>query len=230
MSDHLQRLKTIADALRGDSRALALLALGSVGRERARLDEHSDLDFFVIATDPEALLSDLEWLGHVQWAHRDTPDGCKALVDGLFHEFAVFTPDRFPGVLFEPGVFIWVREGFDTAPMVPVLPERRDDAWLYREILSNLYVGLHRWLRGERLAAMRMVQVEALDNLLRLHGADDPFNPSRRAEQWGLPLEELASGYANTPSAAAAILESTPVAEDDAMAMAVRDLLRRCLQ
>jgi lincosamide nucleotidyltransferase len=99
MTDHLQRLQEIARNLADETRALALLALGSIGRDRQRLDEHSDLDFFVIATQPEALLSDLRWLGQpLQWAHRDTPDGCKALVDGLFHEFAVFPPDRFPGV------------------------------------------------------------------------------------------------------------------------------------
>ena len=228
MTSHLRRLEAIADRLRADERALALLALGSVGRDRDRLDEHSDLDFFVVATDPEALLSDLGWLGDVQWSHRDTPDGCKALVDGLFHEFAVFTPDRFPGVLFEPGVFVWMREGFDTSRMTPSVPYPRDPAWLRREILSNLYVGLHRWLRGERLAAMRMVQVDALDNLLRLQGTDDPFNPSRRAEKWGLSLALLAPGYDRTPGAAAAILEAIAAPTSDVMESAVRDLLNRC--
>jgi hypothetical protein len=150
MTDHLRQLDAIGTRLAGDPQALALLALGSVGQDRQRLDEHSDLDFFVVATDPEALLSDLRWLGNVQWWHRDTPDGCKALVEGLFHEFAVFTPDRFPGVLFEPGVFVWVRKGFDTSSMAPSVPEQQDGDWLCREILSNLYVGLHRWLRGER--------------------------------------------------------------------------------
>ncbi len=226
MTDHLQQLDAVAQHLAEDSRALALLALGSAGQGRDRLDEHSDLDFFVIATDPEALLSDLRWLGDVQWSHRDTPDGCKALVDGLFHEFAVFSPDRFPGVLFEPGVFVWVRDGFDTSRMVPLVPDGHDDAWLRREILSNLYVGLHRWLRGERLAAMRMVQGHALDNLLRLNGAEDPFTPARRAEKQGLPLDVLAGGYEGTPSAAAAILEQ--IDTDDEMAHQVRALLHRC--
>lgn len=227
MTPHLQRLELIAGNLAQEPTALALLALGSVGRDRDRLDEHSDLDFFVIATDPERFLSDLGWLGEtLQWSHRDTPDGCKALVDGLFHEFAVFTPDRFPGVLFEPGVFVWSREGFDATSMVPTVPERPDDAWLRREILSNLYVGLHRWLRGERLAAMRLVQVQALDNLLRLRGTDDPFTPARRAETSGLPLDVLAGGYDATPAAAAAILAA--IDARDHMAVEVRALLARC--
>lgn len=226
MTPHLRRLEAIADRLRAEPDALALLALGSVGRDRHRLDEHSDLDFFVIASDPDPLLSDLGWLGDVQWSHRDTPDGCKALVDGLFHEFAVFTPDRFPGVLFEPGVYVWVREGFDTSRMRPTVPPARDPAWLRREILSNLYVGLHRWLRGERLAAMHMVQGQALDNLLRLYGADDPFTPARRAESSGLPLEVLAGGYEATPAAAGAVLATLQT--DDPMAQEVRALLQAC--
>jgi hypothetical protein len=227
MTDHLTRLQEIGRNLSTYPNAWALLALGSVGRDRDRLDEHSDLDFFVIATEPESLLSDLRWLGDpLQWSHRDTPDGCKALVADLFHEFAVFTPDRFPGVLFEPGVLVWVREGFDTSSIVPSIPEQHDEAWLRREILSNLYVGLHRWLRGERLAAMRMVQVQALDNLLRLQGTDDPFAPARRAEARGLPLEVLAAGYDATPPAAAMILAMTDA--DDHMADEVRNLLERC--
>ncbi len=227
MTGHLQRLQEIAGNLAEEPRALALLALGSIGRDRQRLDEHSDLDFFVIATQPEWLLSDLRWLGEpLQWSHRDTPDGCKALVGGLFHEFAVFGPDRFPGVAFEPGAFIWVREGFDTSSIVPSVPGRHDHEWLRREILSNLYVGLHRWLRGERLAAMHMVQVQALDNLLRLQGTDDAFAPARRAERWGLPLEVLAGGYSATPAAAAMILDM--VEGDDHMADEVRALLERC--
>ena len=92
--------------------------------------------------------------------------------------------------------------------------------------LSNLYVGLHRWLRGERLAAMHMVQVQALDNLLRLQGTDDAFAPARRAERWGLPLHVLAGGYDATPAAAAMILDM--VATEDHMADEVRALLDRC--
>jgi hypothetical protein len=127
----------------GETRALALLALGSIGagpatprralRPRLLRDRHAD---------PEALLSDLSWLGQpVQWSHRDTPDGCKALVDGLFHEFAVFPPDRFPGWLSSQAS----SSGYEKASTPPrwcrSVPQRHDDGWLRREILSNLYVG-----------------------------------------------------------------------------------------
>jgi len=45
------RLASLAQALAARNDALALLALGSVGRETARLDVWSDLDFFVLVAD-----------------------------------------------------------------------------------------------------------------------------------------------------------------------------------
>lgn len=205
---------------------MALLALGSVGRDTGRLDEHSDLDFFVITKDKGALLHDSSWLGPVRWFHQDTPDGCKALVGECFVEYAIFAPDELPGIRFEPGRLVWARADFDPACLEPRQPPARDGQWLTREILSNLYVGLHQWLRGERLAAMRMVQGEALDNLLRLQGADDPFNPARRAESRELDLSVMAGGYEATPMAARAILEALGP-QYDAMAREVETLIVR---
>ena len=86
--------------LQSDPSALALLALGSVGRDVHRLDEHSDLDFFVITDDKRRLLEDVSWLGSpIEWLHRNTRDGYKALVAGIYHEFAVLTPEELPGSL-----------------------------------------------------------------------------------------------------------------------------------
>ena len=49
----LARLDALASSLREREDALALLALGSVGLETHRLDQHSDLDFFVlVAPEP----------------------------------------------------------------------------------------------------------------------------------------------------------------------------------
>ena len=47
----LQRLDEIGQSLKDSKQALALLALGSCGTERERLDQYSDLDFFVIVKD-----------------------------------------------------------------------------------------------------------------------------------------------------------------------------------
>lgn len=204
----LALLNDIAVRLSADPDALALLALGSAGTHQERLDEHSDLDFFVIASDKYKFLDHLEWLGFVEWWHRDTPDGCKALVNGIYCEFAVFLPEELPTIRFEAPRVVWQREGVTLAQKNVPDPAAQD--WLVDEVLSNLYVGLHRWLRGERLSAMRMVQGEALDNLLRVLGVDDPFTPSRRAERLDLPWNWIAGGYDRTPEAASAILQNLP--------------------
>jgi hypothetical protein len=204
----LALLNDIAVRLSADPDALALLALGSAGTHQERLDEHSDLDFFVIALDKSKFLDHLEWLGFVEWWHRDTPDGCKALVNGIYCEFAVFLPEELPVIRFEAPRVVWRRDGVSVAEQNVPDPAAQD--WLVDEVLSNLYVGLHRWLRGERLSAMRMVQGEGLDNLLRLLGSDDPFAPARRAERLGLAWQRLAGGYDRTPEAAQAILETLP--------------------
>ena len=222
----LSLLDDIADRLAHDPDALALLALGSAGLRCERFDEHSDLDFFVIANQKEKFLADLRWLGHVQWSHRDTPDGCKALVAGTFCEFAVFRPEEMPSVKYAAGRVVWQRN--ELALDDQHLPPAAQRDWLVKEVLSNLYVGLHRWLRGERLSALRMVQGEALDNLLRIYAPDDPFAPSRRAESAGLPLEAMAAGYSATPAAARAILDHLP-AGGGVMRSEVAALLQRAL-
>ena len=47
----LQRLDDLGVVLAARGDALALIALGSVGLDVGRLDEHSDLDFFAIVED-----------------------------------------------------------------------------------------------------------------------------------------------------------------------------------
>lgn len=221
----LGRLDRLASVLADDPDALGLLALGSVGADRARLDAWSDLDFFVVVR-PEArprYLADLGWLARAHplaWSFANTADGHKALMaDGVVCEFAVFTPAQLSTVPYAPGRWIWRRDDVDAAAACPVvpLPAPRDTAWRVGEALSNLLVGLMRHARGERLAAMRMVQVYALDRVLELAALDaaadagaDPFAPDRRAEA-RLPalaaqLPTLAGGYDRTVPAARALL------------------------
>lgn len=196
MNALLQRLDEMALRLQSDPSALALLALGSVGRDVHRLDEHSDLDFFVITDDKRRLLEDVSWLGSpIEWLHRNTRDGYKALVAGIYHEFAVLTPEELPGIPFAPGRVVWARPAFDVSLLTPAMSPPPSAQWLVDEVLSNLYVGLHRWLRGERLAAMQIVQGEALTNALRIRGGDDPYNSARRAElSNSVEWPELAGG------------------------------------
>jgi hypothetical protein len=222
----LSRLQAIADSLATRGDALALLALGSVGVDIARIDRHSDLDFFVLVR-PHAkarFLVDLRWLDdahRLAWSYRNTADGFKALMDdGVFCEFAVFTPQELPHIPYAPGRFVWRRDEVDPAWARPTrpLPQPSDPDWLLGEALSNLIVGLARHARGERLSAMRLVQVHALDRLLELldrqgpstPATRDPFSIERRIEQrrseLAATLSALASGYDHTPAAALALL------------------------
>lgn len=164
---------------------LALLALGSMAAGTSRVDEHSDLDFFVLVRNgaKPRYTDDLGWLAAAHplaWHFRNTADGCKALMsDGVFCEFAVFELRELASIPYSPGRFVWRRDEVDPALAQPVraLPSRSGTAWLAGEVLANLLIGLHRFARGERLAAMRLVQVHALDRLLELREQTDPTGP-----------------------------------------------------
>lgn len=230
----LDRLEAIACSLAARDDALALLALGSVGLETDRLDDWSDLDFFVLVRTGAKgrYIADLDWLAQAHplaWHFRNTADGHKALMaDGVYCEFAVFEPHELPAIPYAPGRFVWRRDELAESLAAPArrLPAPADREWLAGEALSNLIVGLQRHARGERLAAMRLVQVHALDRVLELLevpaiGSDnavpavwrrDPFNVDRRVEgrlasahpTSLLPL--WAGGYDGTVAAALALL------------------------
>ena len=224
----LARLDAIGRPLRDRGNALALIGLGSVGLETERLDQWSDLDFFVIveAGCKERYLAQLDWLAAahpVAWHFRNTVDGHKALMaDGVFCEFAVFEPDELADIPFAPGRVVWKREGVDSSIASPRRPvpgaHLPDETWIVGEALSCLIVGLQRWHRGERLSAARLVQSHALDRLIELDALrtsaapGDPFNRERRLERrqpaLAAELPSLVPGYDATPSAAMAMLDA----------------------
>jgi hypothetical protein len=226
-----ERLASLATELSGRDDALALLALGSGGKETARLDAWSDLDFFVLVRDGAKgrYLENLDWLSSVHpvlWHFRNTVDGYKALMaDGVFCELAVFEIHELNRVPYAAGRFVWRRREVDEAlaqPRLPLPPPHSSD-WLIGEALSNLIIGLQRHARGEKLAALRMIQVHSLDSVLEfleLHqqeshassAARDPFNVDRRIEirnsQAAAALPIWAGGYERTVPAALALLEA----------------------
>jgi len=223
----LARLLDIARLVRDSGDGLALLALGSAA-DTARLDEWSDLDFFAVMRPgtKARYIDTIDWLagaGPILWGFRNTADGWKALyADGVFLEFAVFEPAELATIPFAPGRLVWQAEGFDASVCTPRQAGGHPPAgqdYLVGEILSNLYVGLCRWRRGERLAAYRAVQQHAVDNLLRLNeqlatpdtAGRDPFNLDRRLEQrhpaLAADLPALLPGLERTPEAALAILD-----------------------
>lgn len=224
----LKRLAAIGESLARDGHALALIGLGSVGIERERLDEYSDLDFFVIVQPgfKEAFIGDLGWLERaypVAFAFPNTRDGDKVFfTDGVYAEFAVFVPDELAHIPDAGERVVWQAPGFDVAALsrsqAPTPPESPTVEWLTGEILTNLYVGLTRFRRGERLSAMRLIQVHAVDRLIELssHIADptaasaDPFAPERRYEARypaiAAYLPGFAQGYERSVESALAIL------------------------
>ncbi len=190
----LERLDAIAASLRDTGKGLALLALGSSGVETRRMDAFSDLDFFAVVKDgaKPVLIADLGWLERVApigYAYRNTADGHKVLfADGVFCELAVFEANELSGIPFAPVRLVWRAPGFDESICTPVRapdPSEPDAAWLLGEALTGMYVGLSRMRRGERLAAVRAIQVGAVEAVLKLAQTVEPARgPGRDPFAW----------------------------------------------
>jgi hypothetical protein len=225
----LARLDAIGESLARRDTALALLGLGSVGAELERLDRYSDLDFFVIVRPgyKAAYIDDLAWLEEVApvvYHFRNTKDGYKLLfADGIFCEFAVFEEAELASIPFTAARVIWRAEGVAaTIAAPPATPaaaqEPPSTEFLLGEALTNLYVGLLREQRGERLAALRFIQSYAVDRILALaerlqppdSGLRDPFSLERRYEsrfpEMAPLLPAMLQGYERNRQSARAAL------------------------
>lgn len=211
----LQRLDDIGASLASTNKALALIGLGSVGVQLDRLDDYSDLDFFVVAKDGHKaeFIANLAWLSRVRpisFAFKNTPDGYKVLFDDdIYAEFAVFELPELENATFTEGRIVWKDDTFHEQwripkrQPVPWKPESRE--WLIGEIVTCLYVGLCRLRRGEQLAAWRFVQGHAFTLLLELIEFNrfdptlDVFAKERRFEQrhpdWPAHLSCFLQGY-----------------------------------
>lgn len=224
----LQRLDEIGQSLSQTDGALALLGLGSVGQALSRLDEYSDLDFFVIVKTgyKPGFIADLDWIGRVHplaYSFPNTTDGSKLLfADGVFCEFAIFEPDELAHIPFAPGRLVWQAAGFDATLLEKTAAApaaERSIEWLVGEALTNLYLGLSRFWRGEKLSAARFIQGYAVDRVVELAARieparpepGDPFDNARRFEQrfveTAVFLPQFIPGYNHSPAAAQAILE-----------------------
>jgi lincosamide nucleotidyltransferase B/F len=243
----ISRLGGIGQSLERTGHALALIGLGSVGAELERLDEYSDLDFFAIVEKgyKQTFIGNLDWLSAVSpvaWHFQNTVDGHKLLfTDGVFCEFAVFEPPELRTIPFAGGRIVWKQPHVDDAIAIPVhtsAPVKRDKDWLLGEALTNLYVGLCRFRRGEKLSAARLIQQSAVDRVLELAelieseaaGQRDGFANDRRFEnrfpQTARQLPAFIQGYACTPESAQAILTflEKHFFLNPAIAQAIRDL------
>jgi lincosamide nucleotidyltransferase B/F len=245
----LQRLDEIAQSLEQSGNALALIGLGSVGLELERLDTHSDLDFFVIVEDgfKSAYLENLSWLtdlAPVAYQFQNTGDGFKLLfADDVFCEFAIFEAHELEQIPFSPGRVVWKKPGVSENIGTPTLELPTSSShgleWSLGEALTNLYIGLKRFNRGEKLSAARFVQQYALDRVFDLAARlepeqpafKDPFNRERRLEQRFVQLaSHLAAfnqGYERTPESALAMLEflEDHFAVNQGISIAIRKLM-----
>lgn len=225
----IERLNAIGESLRRSGKALALLGLGSVGVERDRLDDQSDLDFFVVVKPgyKAEFLHNLSWMTNIAPAafyFQNTKDGHKFLyADDIYCEYAVFEPDEIARIPFTAGQIVWKADEFDdsgTNPTVPPLGRLEStNEWQLGEALTNLYVGLRRLKRGENLSAQWLIQHYAVQRTLHLAARVevrskahiDPFAIERRVEQLYPSLAPLlpdfVQGYTRSRESARAILE-----------------------
>ncbi len=224
----LARLEAIARSLEKSGHAEALIGCGSVGLELDRLDAYSDLDFFAVVEEgwKEHYLTHLEWLENVAplvYVFRNTVDGFKLLyADGIFCEFAVFERHELLRIPYAPGRIVWKRPEVPDSIALPTVaggaPEAKSPDWLLGEALTNLYVGLCRYRRGEKLSAARFIQGYAVDRVVDLAGSvetqgpapRDIFSGERRFELRfpGIArlLPGMLQGYERTPESALTIL------------------------
>lgn len=251
----LRRLQEIGLSIEQSKHGLALIGLGSVGLETHRLDDYSDLDFFVIveAGFKQQYIENLNWLSSIApltYQFRNTVDGYKTLfADGVFCEFAVFEKAELSHIPFAPGRIIWKRADVDEAIATPIHishPYKHSIDWLLGEAITNLYVGLSRYRRGEKLSAARFVQQFAVDRIIELFefkttqsttnkepfstASKDPFSNERRLEQRHPELAALlpcfVQGYDRTPESAKCILDylCQEYTVNPTMASAIRQL------
>lgn len=244
----LKRLDEIGFSLERSGHALALIGLGSVGLEQERLDAYSDLDFFVIveAGHKQAYLDSLQWLSDLQpiaYSFLNTDDGYKVLfADGIFCEFAVFEPAELEHIPFHAGRFVWGRDSvpdtWSQPAAISTQRSQRSQEWLLGEALTNLYVGLNRERRGEKLSAARFIQGYAVDRLVELverietarNVSGDPFAKERRFEgrfpQLAPELAKWMQGYEGNCDSALSILAflEKHFEINGAIAQAIREL------
>lgn len=225
----LLRLNEIGKALEGQEGALVLLGVGSTGLEIERMDDYSDLDFFVFVQNgyKQRFISLLDWLEEVYplaYEFQNSEVGSKILFeDGIYCEYAIFEERDIPSISYKGGRVVWKHPRCDLALSangnvhVPNIRRESIDHPL-NEALTNLYVGLKRYARGEKLSAVRFIQSYSIDSILSmLHLVEqetdyypDPYGNERRLEKrfprFAKVLPDMITGYNRVPESALAIL------------------------
>ncbi|MGL4174416.1 MAG: hypothetical protein ACRCTR_10190 [Actinomycetota bacterium] len=111
-----QRLDSLTESLKEHPGALALLGVGSTGNDSLRMDEYSDLDFFVIVKQEiqQSFLQDIGWLraaAPIVYDFENSKHGRKVLfIDGVFAEYAVLTEDELSSIAQPTIRVVWSRD------------------------------------------------------------------------------------------------------------------------
>jgi lincosamide nucleotidyltransferase len=225
----LRRLDAIGETLSRKDGALALLGLGSVGIELGRIDDYSDLDFFCIVAQGHKMrfIERLDWLEETHplaYSFMNSDVGCKILFDdGIYGEYAVFEEQELADCDYSEGRIVWHAavfpiEGISKPKKASPRLKARSLDYAFNEALTNLYVGLGRYARGEKLSAFKFVQGFAVDSIVsalnlldkEIDYYPDRFGNERRLERrypaFAGELAGMIQGYDKVPESAVHIL------------------------
>lgn len=225
----LQRLDEIGKTLERKGDVLALFGLGSVGIETDRIDDYSDLDFFVIAApgNKQRFIDHLDWLEEtypLAYSFKNCDIGYKIMFeDGIYGEFAIFEESELDSALYTGGRMVWKHPSYINDGIVTgktALPSIKSSSidHVVGEALTNIYVGLGRYARGEKLSALRFIEHYPINGILSvLHLLEpempyfpDAFGNERRVEKrfprFAEVIGGMLQGYDRIPDSAIHLL------------------------
>lgn len=220
------RMYDLVESIKKDPNILCLLGLGSMS-ETNRLDNFSDMDFFLIVKEgtKETYLSDLSWLAvkTIVFSFKNSDDGHKVMFeDGVFAEFAIFTELEIQQARFSKGLVYYKKDGFNEDLIRPRFePKKRiiNVDYHVNEALSNILIGLKRAKRGELSSATTFIQSYAYELVLGLFTKVfkesvvqiDPFVLERRIENRFIEsndwIANMRQGYLRNKESAQTILK-----------------------
>lgn len=200
----IDRFQEIINRNKSQQHVIAFIGLGSM-HHIERLDAYSDIDFFMIVKEgyKDTYLKQVDWLevAPIAWWYQETKDGLKVIYeDHMFLEFAVFTLEELKTIPFEKGTVYYKNDDIIDEVLLPSVsrPKIQEERYTINTWLSNLFIGLLREKRGEKVAAFLMIQVYASHHMLSLlrNNQDDPFVVERRIEKHlNLNYQKLYPGY-----------------------------------
>jgi hypothetical protein len=194
----LKRLDEIKTELLSRVGVNGFVGLGSIGTELDRLDDYSDLDFFLIVETEDLkyeLINNLDWLsntGTILFDFKNTKDGSKVLFeDGVYCEYAVFTEKEYLDIPYLGERELINKTSIDISSKKQLDEKVLKKEWLIGECLTNLFVGIKRYQRGELFNANKFISRFALDRVIELADEfesskeyfQDYFDKSRRLEE-----------------------------------------------